>query len=83
MAQLEVGEFDLHSCAAKSHYRRICYAGKIGLVWFHLGSELCLGPPALAELKLRSCPAAAGLAALCPCCASHSCTSKTVLVGHL
>lgn len=40
MAKLEVGEFDLHSCAAISHYHGICYAGKIVFVPFHLGSEL-------------------------------------------
>lgn len=75
--------FDLHICAAKSHYHGICYAAKNVLVLFHLGSELWLGLPALAEPKLCSCPAAAGLAALCLCCPSYSCISKTVLLGQV
>ena len=75
--------FDLDNCAAKSHYHGIFYAGEIVFVLFHLGSELWLGSPALAELKLCSRSAARGLAALCLCCASHSWVSETHLVGEV
>lgn len=60
------------------NYCAICNTIKIGFVLFHLGSELWLGLPALAELKPCSCLAVAGLAVLCLYCASLGCISKTI-----
>lgn len=63
LVKLEVGDIDLQSCAAENFYCGLCYAGgrregikkKNEKVLFHLGSNLWLGLPALAKLKLAGC----------------------------
>lgn len=85
LVKLEVGDIDLRSCAAEDFYCGLCYAGgtregrKKKKVLFHLGSNLWLGLPALAKLKIWSWLSVAWLAALC----QHCCMSKTDQVKHL